>query len=50
MTSVLGSVSLKFSEEQGMLMDVARGFLQDKAPTDKIREFLESEQGYEASL
>ncbi len=50
MTSVLGSLSLSFSEEQGMLMDVARGFLQDKAPTDKIREFLETERGYEPAL
>ena len=50
MTSVLGSVSLKFSDEQSMLMDVARGFLNDKAPTDKIREFLESDQGYEPQL
>jgi alkylation response protein AidB-like acyl-CoA dehydrogenase len=33
-----------------MLMDVARGFLNDKAPTDKIREFLESDQGYEPQL
>ena len=50
MTSVLGNVSLKFSDEQSMLMDVARGFLNDKAPTDKIREFLESDQGYEPQL
>jgi len=50
MASVLGNVSLNFSEEQGMLMDVARGFLKDKAPTDKIREFLESERGYEPAL
>ena len=50
MTSVLGNVSLKFSDEQSMLMDVARGFLNDKAPTDKIREFLESDQGYEPQV
>ena len=50
MTSVLGSVAISFSDEQSMLMDVARGFLADKAPTDKIREFLESDRGYEASL
>ena len=50
MTSVLGNVSLKFSDEQSMLMDVARGFLNDKAPTDKIREFLESDEGYEPQL
>lgn len=50
MTSVLGSVAISFSDEQSMLMDVARGFLADKAPIDKIREFLESDRGYQASL
>ena len=50
MTSVLGSAAIDFSEEQGMLMDVARGFLADKAPIDKIRAHLENDCGYETSL
>ena len=34
--SVTPNVTMTFSEEQGMLLDVARGFVRDQAPIDVI--------------
>lgn len=50
MTSVLGDLSLAFTEEQGMLLDVARGFVSDKAPIDAVRAQLETALGYDESV
>ena len=35
--SVLGNVSIRLTEEQGMLLDVARGFVRDQAPIEAVR-------------
>ena len=32
MSAVIGSKKINFSEEQGMLLDVAREFVKDKSP------------------
>ena len=34
MASILGNVELTFSEEQGMLLDVAREFFRNRAPME----------------
>ena len=47
--SYVGSTALSFSEEQAMLLDVAREFCRDKSPIDQVRAQLETENGYEAS-
>ena len=44
MSAVIGSKKINFSEEQGMLLDVAREFVKDKSPGSEVRKFLESEQ------
>ena len=46
MSAVVGSKKINFSEEQGMLLDVAREFVKDKSPGSEVRKFLESEQGF----
>ena len=46
MSAVIGSKKINFSEEQGMLLDVAREFVKDKSPGSEVRKFLESEQGF----
>ena len=45
--SVTPNVTMTFSEEQGMLLDVARGFVRDQAPIDVILAQLETETGYD---
>jgi len=50
MSSVLGSVSLKFSDEQSMLLDVARGFVNDKSPIDSVRAHLETDTGFDPEV
>ena len=47
MMSVTGDKTLEFSEEQAMLLDVAREFCRDKSPVSRVREFLESDRGYD---
>ena len=47
--SYVGSTALSFSEEQAMLLDVAREFCRDKSPIEQVRAHLETENGYEAS-
>ena len=48
--SVVGNTALSFSEEQAMLLDVARQFCRDKSPIDRVRAQLETETGFEAAL
>jgi alkylation response protein AidB-like acyl-CoA dehydrogenase len=48
--SVVGNTAISFSEEQAMLMDVAREFCRDKSPMAVVREHLETETGFDASL
>jgi alkylation response protein AidB-like acyl-CoA dehydrogenase len=48
--SVLGNVSISLTEEQGMLLDVARGFVRDQAPIEVIRGQLETETGYDPAI
>lgn len=50
MTSVMGNLSINLTEEQGMLLDVARGFVADKAPIDAVRAQLESASGFDDSV
>ena len=46
--SVLGNVSISLTEEQGMLLDVARGFVRDQAPIEAVRAQLETDTGFDA--
>ena len=48
--SVVGNTALQFSEEQAMLLDVARQFCQDKSPIASVRAQLETETGFDAAL
>ena len=45
--SVIGNTALQFSEEQGMLLDVAREFCRDKSPMGAVRAQLETDTGYD---
>ncbi|MBT4521194.1 MAG: acyl-CoA/acyl-ACP dehydrogenase [Halieaceae bacterium] len=45
--SVLGNTTLKFSEEQAMILDTAREFCRDKSPVSAVREQLDTELGYD---
>lgn len=45
--SVTGNTTLRFSEEQAMLLDVSRQFCRDRAPMSVVREWLESETGFD---
>ena len=47
--SVLGNVSIRLTEEQGMLLDVARGFVRDQAPIEAVRAQLEPDTGFDAT-
>jgi alkylation response protein AidB-like acyl-CoA dehydrogenase len=47
--SVIGNTALSFSEEQAMLLDVAREFCRDKSPMSAVRSQLESDQGFDQS-
>jgi len=48
--SVVGNTAISFSEEQAMLMDVAREFCREKSPMAVVREQLETETGFDAAL
>ena len=41
MSAIIGSKKIDFSEEQGMLLDVAREFVKDKSPGSEVRKLLE---------
>ena len=48
--SVTGNTRLGFSEEQAMLLDVARSFCRDRSPIAAVRRQLESETGFDPAL
>ncbi len=48
--SVLGNTTLSFSEEQAMLLDVAREFCRDKSPIAAVRAQLETTKGFDPAL
>jgi alkylation response protein AidB-like acyl-CoA dehydrogenase len=48
--SASGNTTLQFSEEQAMLLDVAREFCRDKSPMAAVREQLETETGFDPAL
>ena len=48
--SVIGNTTLQFSEEQAMLLDVAREFCRDKPPIGEVRAQLETETGFDQSI
>ncbi len=46
MSAIIGSKKIDFSEEQGMLLDVAREFVRDKSPGSEVRALLETADGF----
>jgi acyl-CoA dehydrogenase len=48
--SVIGNTTLRFSEEQAMLLEVARAFCRDKSPMGAVRAQLETDTGFDRSL
>jgi alkylation response protein AidB-like acyl-CoA dehydrogenase len=48
--SVIGNTTLSFSEEQAMLLDVAREFCRNKSPIASVRAQLETDSGYDAAV
>ncbi|MEH6636061.1 MAG: acyl-CoA dehydrogenase family protein [Halioglobus sp.] len=48
--SVIGNTAVQFSEEQAMLLDVAREFCRDKSPIGAVREQLETANGFDQSV
>ncbi len=48
--SVSANTKLSFSEEQAMLLDVAREFCRDKSPIAAVREELESDTGFDQAV
>jgi len=48
--SVIGNTALSFSEEQAMLLDVAREFCRNKSPIASVRAQLETDSGYDAAV
>jgi alkylation response protein AidB-like acyl-CoA dehydrogenase len=44
------NTALRFTEEQAMLMDVAREFCRDRSPIAAVRAQLETEKGYDPAL
>jgi acyl-CoA dehydrogenase len=48
--SLIGNTELNFSEEQAMLLDVAREFCRNKAPISEVRAQLETDTGYDQAL
>ncbi len=48
--TVIGNTTLQFSEEQAMLLDVAREFCRDKSPIAEVRAQLETATGFDQDL
>ena len=48
--SVVGDRTMHFSDEQAMLLDVAREFCRDKSPIGAVREFIETDTGYDPAI
>ncbi len=45
--SVIGNTAISFSEEQAMLLDVAREFCRDRSPIAAVRAQLETDSGFD---
>ena len=43
-------MNFAFSEEQEMLRETARRFLDDKAPSEVVRRLMETEEGFDDGL
>ncbi len=50
MPSVLGTTALGLSDEQAMLMEVARNFVRDQSPIERVRAHLESDSGFDPAV
>ena len=48
--SLIGNTTLSFTEEQAMLLDVAREFCRDKSPITAVRAQLDSDYGFDQAL
>jgi len=48
--SFIGNTALSFSEEQAMLLDVAREFCRDKSPIAAVRAQLETDTGFDPEV
>ena len=48
--SVIGNTALRFSEDQAMIMDVARAFCADRSPMANVRALLESGAGFDPAV
>ena len=48
--SLIGNMTLSFTEEQAMLLDVAREFCRDKSPITAVRAQLDSDCGFDQAL
>ena len=48
--SLVQNVAISVTEEQGMLLDVARGFVRDQAPIEAIRSQLETDTGFDPAI
>ena len=48
--SLIGNTTLSFTEEQAMLLDVAREFCRDKSPITAVRAQLDSDCGFDQTL
>ncbi|MDG2461641.1 MAG: acyl-CoA/acyl-ACP dehydrogenase [Luminiphilus sp.] len=48
--SLLQNVAISVSDEQGMLLDVARGFVRDQTPIAAVRAQLETEPGFDPAI
>jgi alkylation response protein AidB-like acyl-CoA dehydrogenase len=48
--TVIGNTTVRFSDEQAMLQDVARDFCRDKSPIASVREHLETGTGYDPAV
>jgi len=48
--SVIRDTSLQFSDEQAMLLEVARNFCRDRSPISEVRAQLEADAGFDRAL
>tara|TARA_R110001599_G_scaffold80901_8_gene218306 strand:- start:12007 stop:13137 length:1131 start_codon:yes stop_codon:yes gene_type:complete len=48
--SVIGNTALDFTDDQAMILDVARGFCADRSPLERVRDLLESDLGYDPAV
>ncbi|MGB1140899.1 MAG: acyl-CoA dehydrogenase family protein, partial [Halioglobus sp.] len=48
--STIGNTTISFSEEQAMLMNVAREFCRDKSPIGEVRDQLETPTGFDQAI